>query len=196
MFFGWGRLKGVSVEQARGEIKSISARLENFIRRPMPGPAPTSAPSRRSSRQLSHQPGVTARRGCARLLIACANLANLLAVRGAARAGNSRFARRCRARQIIRQLLIGNFVISIIGGARVGLRRLGRDALVAFAPPARRASAWCSLAGLAFTFLLTTFTTYCSGSGPRGSRADGHQRRAGPVPSEFGTKPPTGATGS
>jgi putative ABC transport system permease protein len=105
------------------------------------------------------------------LLIACANLANLLAVRGAARAREFavRAAMGAGRGQIIRQLLIESFVISIIGGA-LGLvfAIWGRDALVAFAPAGapRFEGMVFDWRVLAFTFLLTTLTTLLFGLWP------------------------------
>src|SRR4051812_8951504 len=139
MFFGWGRLKqGVTVEQARSEIKAISARLEK-------GYPETNAGVGAAVRPLldnllgSYRTSLTLLLGAVAvvLLIACANLANLLAVRGAARAREFavRAAMGAGRGQIVRQLLLESFVISAIGGA-LGLvfATWGRDALVAFAP--------------------------------------------------------------
>src|SRR5207248_10140840 len=102
------------------------------------------------------------------LLIACANLANLLAVRGAARAREFavRAAMGAGRGQIIKQLLLESFVISAIGGA-LGLlfATWGRDALVAFAPanaPRFEGMAF-DWRVLAFTFLLATVTTVLFG---------------------------------
>jgi putative ABC transport system permease protein len=173
MFFGWGRLKeGVSVEQARGEIKAISARLEKLY------PA-TNAGTGANVRPLldsllgNYRTSLVLLLGAVALvlLIACANLANLLAVRGAARAREFavRAAMGAGRGQIIRQLLIESFVISIIGGA-FGLvfAIWGRDALVAFAPAGapRFEGMVFDWRVLAFTFLLTTFTTLLFGLWP------------------------------
>ena len=87
-FFGWGRLKeGVTVEQARTEIKTIAARLEKLY------PATNTGFSANVKPLLenllgSYQTNLTLLL-CAValvLLIACANLANLFAARGATRA--------------------------------------------------------------------------------------------------------------
>lgn len=173
MFFGWGRLKeGVSVEQARGEIKAISARLEKLY------PA-TNAGTGANVRPLldsllgNYRTSLALLLGAVALvlLIACANIANLLAVRGAARAREFavRAAMGAGRGQIIRQLLIESFVISIIGGA-LGLvfAIWGRDALVAFAPAGapRFEGMVFDWRVLAFTFLLTTFTTLLFGLWP------------------------------
>jgi putative ABC transport system permease protein len=173
MFFGWGRLKeGVTVEQARGEIKAISARLEKLY------PA-TNAGTGANVRPLldsllgNYRTSLALLLGAVALvlLIACANLANLLAVRGAARAREFavRAAMGAGRGQIIRQLLIESFVISIIGGA-LGLvfAIWGRDALVAFAPAGapRFEGMVFDWRVLAFTFLLTTFTTLLFGLWP------------------------------
>lgn len=173
MFFGWGRLKeGVTVEQARGEIKAISARLEKLY------PA-TNAGTGANVRPLldsllgNYRTSLALLLGAVALvlLIACANIANLLAVRGAARAREFavRAAMGAGRGQIIRQLLLESFVISIIGGA-FGLvfAIWGRDALVAFAPAGapRFEGMVFDWRVLAFTFLLTTFTSLLFGLWP------------------------------
>src|ERR687891_1155729 len=109
MFYGWGRLKqGVTVEQARSEIKALSARLEKLY------PA-TNAGVVAEVRPLldnllgNYRTSLALLLGAVALvlLIACANLANLLAVRGAARAREFavRAAMGAGRGQIVRQLL-------------------------------------------------------------------------------------------
>src|SRR5256885_12972326 len=105
------------------------------------------------------------------LLIACANLANLLAVRGAARAREFavRAAMGAGRGQIIRQLLLESFVIAAIGGA-LGLvfAIWGRDALVAFAPTGapRFEGIGFDWRVMAFTFSLAALTTVLFGLWP------------------------------
>ncbi len=172
-FFAWGRLKqGVTVEQARSEMIAIAARIEKLYPATNAGVGVAVKPLlenllgnyRTSLALLLGAVAVV-------LLIACANLANLLAVRGAARAREFavRAAMGASRRQIIRQLLIESFTISAIGGG-LGLvfAIWGRDALVAFAPAGapRFDEAGFDWRVMAFTFLLATLTTLLFGLWP------------------------------
>ena len=138
--FGWARLKdGITVEQALAQMKEIAARLA------VQYPQSNSAVSVTVTPLLENQVGdyrgsLTLLLGAVVLvlLIACANLANLLAARGAARArefavraavGASRW-------HIVRQLLIESLVLAVAGGLLgLCLAAWGRDLLVALAPP-------------------------------------------------------------
>jgi putative ABC transport system permease protein len=138
--FGWGRLKqGVTIEKALAEMKEIAARLARQY------------PDSNTNIGVTVEPLLENQVGEYRnnlklllgavalvLLIACANLANLLAARGAARA--QEFAVRAAVGasrwQIIRQLLIESFVLALIGGGLgLCLAAWGRDILVALSPP-------------------------------------------------------------
>src|SRR4051812_37060002 len=138
--FGWARLKeGVTVEKALAQMKEIAARLSKQYPKSNAGVSATVTPLLENQvgdyrGSLSLLLGAVA----LVLLIACANLANLLAARGAARArefavraavGASRW-------QIIRQLLIESMVLAVVGGGLgLCLAAWGRDLLVALAPP-------------------------------------------------------------
>jgi predicted permease len=180
MFFAWGRLKeGVTLEQARSEMKAIAARLERLY------PA-TTAGTGVAVRPLlenllgNYRTSLALLLGAVAvvLLIACANLANLLAARGAARAREFaiRAAMGAGRGQIIRQLLIESFVISAIGGA-LGLvfATWGRDALVAFAPVGapRFEGIGFDWRVMAFTFSLAALTTVLFGLWPAWQAASG-----------------------
>ena len=137
--FGWGRLKkGVSIEAARAQMTTIAANLEKAY--------PKSNYRVGTSLKVLLENQVGEYRASLTLLfvavgvvllIACVNLANLLAARGAARArefavraavGASRW-------QIIRQLLVESLLLALAGGA-IGLflAAWSRDLIIALAP--------------------------------------------------------------
>ena len=173
MMFGWGRLKpGVTVEQARTEIRTIAARLEKQYPETNAGVTAELKPLlenlvggyRKNLTLLLGAVGLV-------LLIACANLANLFAARGAARARE--FAIRAavgasRAR-IVRQLLMESALVAALGGAGGYLLALwSRDALIALGPTdvARFHDITFDWRVLAFTFLLAVLTTLLFGLWP------------------------------
>jgi putative ABC transport system permease protein len=138
--FGWGRLKeGVTIEKALAEMKEIQARLSNQYPRSNAGVGVT-VTALLENQVGEYRDSLKLLLGAVALvlLIACANLANLLAARGAARA--KEFAIRAAVGasrwQIIRQLLIESFVLALAGGLLgLCLAAWGRDLLVALAPP-------------------------------------------------------------
>jgi putative ABC transport system permease protein len=173
MLFVWGRLKpGVTVDQARAEMKAIAARLANEY------------PSTNAGASISITPLLESLIGKYRtnlgmllgavglvLLIACANVANLFAARGAARAREFAIraavgATRC---QIIRQLLVESFLIALLGGM-LGLFIAAwvRDALVGLAPQgvSRFQDVSFDLPVLSFTFVIALVTTMLFGLWP------------------------------
>jgi putative ABC transport system permease protein len=179
--FGWARLKeGVTIEKALAEMKEIQARLANQYPKSNTGVSVTVSPLlenqvgeyRNSLKLLLGAVALV-------LLIACANLANLLAARGAARArefavraavGASRW-------QIIRQLLIESFMLALFGGLLgLCLAAWGRDLLVALAPPGVPRFQNIALSGwvLVFSLGLSFVTSVLFGLWPawHSSRAD------------------------
>jgi putative ABC transport system permease protein len=181
MMFVWGRLKpGMSVEQARSEMKTIAARLEKAY------------PDTNAQETVVVTPLLENLVGKYRtnlglllgavglvLLIACANLANLFAARGAARAREFaiRTAVGANRAQIIRQLLVESFVIALLGGTLGFFVALwARDALIALAPQevSRFHEISFDLPVLAFTFVIASITTVLFGLWPawQTSRAD------------------------
>src|SRR5204862_2107365 len=136
MMFVWGQLKlGVTVDQARSEMKTIAAKLEKAYPATNKGETIVITPLlenlvgkyRTNLGLLLGAVGLV-------LLIACANLANLFAARGAARAREFaiRVAVGASRGQIVRQLLVESFFIALLGGALgVFIAVWVRDALVA-----------------------------------------------------------------
>ncbi len=180
MFYGWGRLKqGVTVEQARSETKTIAARLEKAYPTTNAGASIAVKPLL-DNLLGSYRTNLTLLLGAVALvlLIACANLANLFAARGASR--SREFAIRAaigasRAR-IVRQLLIESFCIALAGGALGLLFAIwGRDALVAFAPAGapRFEGIGFDPRVLGFTFFLASLTTVLFGLWPAWQAAHG-----------------------
>ncbi|MGH7938596.1 MAG: FtsX-like permease family protein, partial [Chthoniobacterales bacterium] len=105
------------------------------------------------------------------LLIACANLANLFAARGAARAREFaiRAAVGASRERIVRQLLIESAIVAALGGACGYLLALwSRDALVALGPTdvARFHEVTFDARILGFTFALAGLTTILFGLWP------------------------------
>jgi putative ABC transport system permease protein len=138
--FGWARLKeGVTAERALAQMKELAARLTQQYPKSNTGESVTMTPFL-ENQVGDYRASLNLLLGAVALvlLIACANLANLLAARGAARSrefavraavGASRWA-------IIRQLLIESLALAVVGGGLgLCLAAWGRDVLVALAPP-------------------------------------------------------------
>jgi putative ABC transport system permease protein len=179
--FGWGRLKpGATIEQARTEMNAIAARLEREY------PASNTNGTAVVSPLLESIVGkyrlnLTFLLGAVALvlLIACANLANLSATRGAARACEFaiRSAIGATRAQIIRQLLTESLLVAAIGGALGFLFALwGRDLLALLAPQEVSRFHEVGFGGpvLVFTLLLATLTSVLFGLWPawQASRID------------------------
>ena len=173
MLFVWGRLKpGVTVLQARTEMKGIAARLEKEY------PATNARAGVTVSPLLENLIGkyrtnlglLLAAVGLV-LLIACANLANLFAARGAARAREFAIHAAVGATraQIIKKLLIESFVIALLGGALGFLIAVWvRNGLVVLSPGdvSRFQQISFDLPVLGFTFLIASVTTVLFGLWP------------------------------
>lgn len=138
--FCWARLKdGVTLENALADLQQIAGRLAKQY------PDSNSKVGVTAAQLLENQvgdyrPSLILLLGAVVLvlLIACANLANLLAARGTARAREFAIRRAVGASrwQIIRQLLIESVVLALLGGGLgLCLAAWGRDLLVALSPP-------------------------------------------------------------
>ncbi|MGZ4986217.1 MAG: ABC transporter permease, partial [Chthoniobacterales bacterium] len=179
--FGWARLKrGVTLETAKAEMKTIGARLEQQY------PASNARVGVNVTPLLENQVGeyrssLNLLLGAVAvvLLIACANLANLLAARGAARSREFaiRIAIGATRWQIIRQLLIESLVLALFGGLLGAcFAAWGRDLLVALSPHDVRRFQETRIDGwvLAFTASISILTSLLFGLWPawHTSRAD------------------------
>ncbi len=173
MIYVWGKLKpGVTVDQARAEMKMIAARLEKTYPDTNKGVYAVVTPLlenlvgkyRTNLALLLGAVGVV-------LLVACANLANLFAARGAARSREFAIHAAVGATrgQIVRKLLIESFVIALFGGG-VGffIALWTRDFFVTLVPEgvARFQQISFNLPVLGFTFVMASLTAVISGLWP------------------------------
>jgi len=173
MMFVWGKLKpGMTVDRARTEMKTIAARLEKTYPDTNGKIYAVVTPLlenlvgkyRTNLGLLLGAVGLV-------LLIACANLANLFAARGAARAREFAIHAAVGATraQIIRKLLLESFLIAILGGALGFFIAVWlRDALIALGPEgvSRFQQISFDLPVLGFTFLVASLTTFIFGLWP------------------------------
>jgi putative ABC transport system permease protein len=181
MIYVWGKLKpGVTVAQARTEMKGIAARLEKTY--PDTNGQETAVVTpllenlvgkyRTNLGLLLGAVGLV-------LLIACANLVNLFAARGAARAREFAVHAAVGATrgQLIKKLLIESFVIALLGGILGFFIAVWvRDGLIALSPGgvSRFQQISFDFPVLGFTFLIASLTTVLFGLWPawQASHAD------------------------
>src|SRR5260370_10029219 len=173
MIYVWGKLKaGVTVVRARTEMKGIAARLEKTYPDSNGGETAVVTPLlenligkyRTNLGLLLGAVGLV-------LLIACANLANLFAARGAARAREFAIHAAVGATraQIIRKLLLESFLIAILGGALGFFIAVWlRDALIAVGPEgvSRFLHISCDRPLHVFAFMVASLTTVLFGLWP------------------------------
>ncbi len=144
-FFAIGRLKpGVTPEQAGAELKTIGAQLTSEYPIPNQGRSLTVVPLLESTINPNVQ-GMFVRAGALImaivglvLLIACANISNLLLSRAAARKReiSIRLALGASRSRIVVQLLTESILLAAAGGViGLGVASIARDALWHFRPP-------------------------------------------------------------
>ena len=173
MIFVWGKLKtGVTVDQARTEMKGIAARLEKMY--PDTNGQETVVVTPLLENLVGkYRTNLTLLLGAVGLvlLIACANLANLFTARGASRARDFAIHAAVGATRgrIVRQLLTEGFLVALLGGALgVFIAVWMRDALVALCPEgvSRFQQISFDLPVLGFAFLIASLTTILFGLWP------------------------------
>ena len=181
MIYVWGKLKpGVTVEQARTQMRAIAARLEKAY--PDTNGQETAVVTPLLDNLVGkYKTNLALLLGAVGLvlLIACANLANLFAARGAARSREFAIHAAVGATRgaIIKKLLIESFVIALLGGAVGFLFAVWvRNGLIALSPGdvSRFQQISFDLPVLGFTFLVASLTTVLFGLWPawQASHAD------------------------
>ena len=137
-YFAVGRLKrGITPHQAEVQMNQVSTRLEREI--PTLVGWRAQPESLRATLSSGSRPGLLVLMGAVTfvLLIACANLANLLLARNAGRTNEFAVRRALGAREgrLVRQLLTESVLVSVTGGIfGMLIGSLGCKALAAFAP--------------------------------------------------------------
>src|SRR5437867_4756800 len=173
MIYVWGKLKPrVTVERARTEMKGIAARLEKTYPDTNHGETAVVTPllDNLVGKYRTHLGMLRGGVGLV-LLIACANLANLFAARGAARAREFAIHAAVGATrgQIVKKLLIESFLIALLGGALGFFIAVWvRDSLIALSPGGVSRFQQISFDPrvLGFTFLVASVTTVFFGLWP------------------------------
>ncbi|PYK28000.1 MAG: hypothetical protein DME59_03385 [Verrucomicrobia bacterium] len=173
MIYVWGKLKpGVTLEQARTEMKGIAARLEQTYPETNKQVYAVVTPLLENlvGKYRTNLGLLLAAVGLV-LLIACANLANLFAARGAARLREFAIHAAVGATrgQIVKKLLIESFVVAFIGGALGFLMAVWvRGGLIALSPGdvSRFQQISFDLPVLGFAFLIAALTTVLFGLWP------------------------------
>src|SRR5436305_2611112 len=144
-FFAVGRLKpGVTIDRARAELKNVGSQLEHDFPTPNKGRSFTVLPLLESTLNPNVQ-GQAERAGELMmgvvglvLLIACANISNLLLARAAGRKReiSIRLAIGASRARIVTQLLTESILLALAGGVvGLGVAFLARDLLWSFRPP-------------------------------------------------------------
>jgi macrolide transport system ATP-binding/permease protein len=144
-FFAVGRLKpGVTIDRARAELKNVGSELEHDFPTPNKGRSFTVVPLLESTLNPNVQ-GQAERAGELMmgvvglvLLIACANISNLLLARAAGRKReiSIRLAIGASRARIVTQLLTESVLLALAGGVvGLGVAFLARDLLWSFRPP-------------------------------------------------------------
>ena len=181
MIYVWGKLKpGVTLEQARTEMKGIAARLEKTYPDTNGNETAKVTPLLENLvRKYRTNLGLLLGAVGLVMLIACANLANLFAARGAARSREFAIhvAVGATRGEIVKKLLIESFVIALLGGALGFFLAIWvRDGLIALSPGdvSRFHQISFDLPVLGFTFLVASLTTVLFGLWPawQASHAD------------------------
>jgi predicted permease len=187
-FAAVGRLKrGIAVEQARAELKNIGSQLEQDFPTPNKGRSFTVVPLLESTLNPNVQ-GQAERAGEMMmgvvglvLLIACANISNLLLARAAGRKReiSIRLAIGASRVRILSQLLTESILLALAGGVvGLGVAFLARDLFWSFRPPFLQEANNMELAldghVLVFTLLISIVTGVIFGLMPalQASRPD------------------------